>query len=408
MLNWFRAPPSEMEEFNEFALALLDQLSVEINEEKEIASTSSIATQALVDSKVKFENIKTLADTIFPKMAEKMLEFTGISVSPETKIELLDLVELKKLKGKKVFSTKDSGIFVDELFTAIALEQADKIAEIMKKDTAKFLVYSTYAKSYISKISTTYGDYLDSKIFLNKFVLESYPQIIVYKKGQPYESNFDYVNSGYIGALKMTILEEQIHSIQTNLQEINKQAVMEVNAINEELAKIILALDDTTVNKLSEHLQIPPIPEEFPIARRANLFFVLNPDTFIVQVLGPDVMTFTKVTVDPKISEMIPQLLDIYQRWLRPIQIHHAAFTTMEGMAEFAVQNILKDDKDFQNYLVTFANTDITTYQIRKSMGKDFTEVVFAKLGKDTYRVLIEKPPTTKELKNPESYLQKL
>jgi hypothetical protein len=105
---------------------------------------------------------------------------------------------------------------------------------------------------------------------------------------------------------------------------------------------------------------------------------------------------------------MIPQLLDIYQRWLRPIQIHHAAFTTMEGMAEFAVQNILKDDKDFQNYLVTFANTDITTYQIRKSMGKDFTEVVFAKLGKDTYRVLIEKPPTTKELKNPESYLQKL
>jgi hypothetical protein len=243
---------------------------------------------------------------------------------------------------------------------------------------------------------------------LNKFVLESYPQIIVHKKGQPYESNFDYVNSGYIGALKMTILEEQIHSIQTNLQEINKQAVMEVNAINEELAKIILDLDDTTVNKLSEHLQIPPIPEEFPIARRANLFFVLNPDTFIVQVLGPDVMTFTKVTVDPKISEMIPQLLDIYQRWLRPIQIHHAAFTTMEGMAEFAVQNILKDDKDFQNYLVTFANTDITTYQIRKSMGKDFTEVVFAKLGKDTYRVLIEKPPTTKELKNPESYLQKL
>ncbi|HSF27887.1 MAG TPA: hypothetical protein VLA53_02545, partial [Nitrosopumilaceae archaeon] len=307
-----------------------------------------------------------------------------------------------------VFPTKDAIGFVDELFTAIALEKIDKLAELMKKDTARFLVYSTYAKSYISKISTTYGDYLDSKIFLNKFVLESYPQIILHKKGKPYESNFDYVNSGYIGALKMTILEEQIHSIQTNLQEINKQAVREVNAINEELAKIILGLDNTTVNKLSEYLQIPPIPEEFPIARRANLFFVLNPDTFIVQVLGPDVMTFTKVTVDPKISEMIPQLLDIYQRWLKPIQIHHAAFTTMEGMAEFAVQNILKDDKDFQNYLVTFANTDITTYQIRKSMGKDFAEAVFAKLGKDTYRTLIENPPTTRELKNPEVYLQRL
>jgi len=76
-------------------------------------------------------------------------------------------------------------------------------------------------------------------------------------------------------------------------------------------------------------------------------------------------------------------------------------------MAEFAVQNILKDDKDFQNYLVTFANTDITTYQVRKSMGKDFTEAVFAKLGKNTYRTLIENPPTTRELKNPEIYLQR-
>ena len=394
-----------MEEFEEFALALMDQLSVEISEEKEITATSSIAVQAL--SPIKFEDIKVLAYSIFPKMVEKVAEFTGIEVSPETKIEFLDLVDLKKLKGRKVFPTKDAVGFVDDLFTAIALEKIDKLVELMKKNTARFLVYSTYAKSYISKISTTYGDCLDSKIFLNKFVLEGYPQIILHKKGQPYESYFDHVNSGYVGALMMTILEEQIHSIQTNLQEINSQAVREVNAINEELAKIILALDNPTVNKLSEYLQIPPVPEEFPIARRANLFFVLNPDTFIVQVLGPDVMTFTKVTVDPKISEMIPQLLDIYQRWLKPIQIHHAAFTTMEGMAEFAVQNILKDDKDFQNYLVTFANSDITTYQVRKSMGKDFTEAIFAKLGKNTYRTLIGNPPTTRELKNPEIYLQR-
>ncbi len=57
-----------MEEFEEFALALIDQLSVEINEEKEIASTSSIAAQALA-SKVKFEDIKVLVDAIFPKMS---------------------------------------------------------------------------------------------------------------------------------------------------------------------------------------------------------------------------------------------------------------------------------------------------------------------------------------------------
>src|SRR3990172_12970162 len=159
-----------MEEFEEFALALMDQLSVEINEEKEITSTSSIAIQALF-STVKFEDIKVLAYSIFPKMAEKISEFTGIVVSPETKIEFLDLVELKKLKGRKVFPTKDAVGFVDDLFTAIALEKLDKLVELMKKDTARFLVYSTYAKSYISKISTTYGDYLYSKIFLNKFIL---------------------------------------------------------------------------------------------------------------------------------------------------------------------------------------------------------------------------------------------
>ena len=396
-----------MEEFEEFAFALLDQLSVEISEEKEITSASSKATQVLA-SKVKFDDLEVLSEIIFPQMAEKMSQFTGIPVPSGVKLELLDLIELKKLKGEKVFATKESAGFVDELFTAIALENTDKIAELMKKDTVKFLVYSTYAKSYISKISTTYGDYLDSKIFLNKFVLSSYPQIILHKEGEPYDSKFDYVNSGYKGALKMTILEEQIHSIQTNLHQINKQAVVQVNAINEELAKIILSLDNTTITKLSEYLQLPPVPEEFPVARRANLFFMLNPDTFIVNVLGPDVMTFTKVTVDPKISEMLPQLLDIYQRWLNPIQAHHAAFTTMEGMAEFAVQNILKDDMDFQNYLEAFANTDITTYQIRKSMGKDFTEHVFAKLGKNTYRTLIENPPTTRELKNPESYLKRL
>jgi hypothetical protein len=395
-----------MEEFDEFALALIDQLSVEINEEKEITSALTKATQDTA-FKVKFEEIKVLSDAIFPQMAEKVLHFTGIQVPSEVKIELLDLVEFKKLKGRKVFAPKDSVGFVDELFSAIALEKADKIAALMRDNIAKFFVYSTYAKAYISKISTTYGDYLDSKIFLNKFVLSSYPQIILHKGGSPYESKFDHVNAGYIGALKMTILEEQIHSIQINLQEINKKAVSEVNVINEELAKTILALDDTIINKLSEYLKIPLVPEEFPIARRANLFFMLNPDNFIVSVLGPDVMTFTKVTVDPKISEMLPEILEIYQRWLKPIQTHHAAFTTTEGMAEFAVQNILKDDKDFQNYVVNFANADISTYQIRKSIGKDFMDTVFAKYGENTYRILIDNPPTTKELKNPEIYLQR-
>lgn len=394
-----------MTEFEEFAYALLDQLSVELNEEKEITNSKAKSEQTFA-SKIKFEDIESICNRLFSDMSKKITAFTEIPVS-QTRVEFPELVEFKRLKGRKVYPTKESAEFVDELFTAIAHEDVQKIASLAEKQTFRYLVYSTYAKGYISQISTTYGDFYESVIYLNKFILSSYPQIILHKQGEPYESRFDQVNSGYIGALKMTILEEQIHSIQNNLYNINKNAVSEVNAINEELAKIILSLDDTTTKNLYNYLQLPEVPDEYPVAKRANLFFILNPDNFIVQVLGPDVMTFTKVTVDPKILEMIPQLLDIYQRWLKPIQAHHAAFTTMEGMAEFAVKNILKDDQDFKNYLVTFANSDISSYQVRKSMGTDFTEHVFTKLGKNTYKTLIANPPTTRELKNPESYLNR-
>ncbi len=394
-----------MTEFEEFAYALLDQLSVELNEEKEITNSKTKADQAFA-SKIKFEDIEPICNRLFADMSKKITEFTGIPVS-QTRVEFPELVEFKRLKGRKVYPTKESAEFVDQLFTAIANEDVQKISELAEKQTFRYLVYSTYAKGYISQISTTYGDFYESAIYLNKFILSSYPQIILYKQGEPYESRFDQVNSGYMGALKMTILEEQIHSIQNNLYNINKDAVSEVNAINEELAKIILNLDDIAIKNLYNYLQLPEVPDEYPIAKRANLFFVLNPDNFIVQVLGPDVMTFTKVTIDPKISEMIPQLLDIYQRWLKPIQAHHAAFTAMEGMAEFAVKNILREDQDFKNYLVTFANSDISSYQVRKSMGTDFTEYIFAKLGHDTYKTLIANPPTTRELKNPESYLNR-
>ena len=394
-----------MTEFEEFAYALLDQLSVELNEEKEITNSKAKSEQTFA-SKIKFEDIESICNRLFSDMSKKITEFTEIPVS-QTRVEFPELVEFKRLKGRKVYPTKESAEFVDELFTAIAHEDVEKIASLAEKQTFRYLVYSTYAKGYISQISTTYGDFYESTIYLNKFILSSYPQIILHKQGEPYESRFDQVNSGYIGALKMTILEEQIHSIQNNLYNINKSAVSEVNAINEELAKIILSLDDSAIKNLYNYLQLPEVPDEYPVAKRANLFFILNPDNFVVQVLGPDVMTFTKVTVDPKILEMIPQLLDIYQRWLKPIQAHHAAFTTMEGMAEFAVKNILRDDQDFKNYLVTFANSDISSYQVRKSMGTDFTEYIFAKLGKNTYKTLIANPPTTRELKNPESYLNR-
>jgi len=394
-------------EFQEFAEALFGQLSVEINEEKEIAELAVKAKEDIAN-KVQFKKLEEIAEEALPDFKNKVEEFLGIKISDDIQIKFPELEELKKLKGNKVFADKESKEFVTELFEAVAKENLKKIAELMQQDTAKYLVYSTYAIQYISKITTTYGDYLDSVIYLNKFILSRYPQIILHKQGEPYETRFENVNSGYQGAVKMTVLEELIHSAQENLQQVNKNAAMEVNKINEELAKIILALDTETVNKLSEYCQLQTVPDDFPFAKKANLFFFLNPDHFLIEQIGPDVMTYTHVEIDPKIEESIPELLDIYKKWLVPIQQHHAAFTAMEGMAGFAIENILKDDKDFQNYLTTFMGTDFSSYQVRKSMGKDFTKTVYEKLGKNTFKKMIEIPPNTKELKDPQLYLNKL
>jgi hypothetical protein len=394
-------------EFQEFAEALFGQLSVEINEEKEIAELAVKAKDDIA-KKVQFKELEEIANAVLPDFKNKVEDFLGMKIPNNIELKFPELEELKRLKGNKVFADKESKEFVTELFNAVAKENLKKIAELMQQDTAKYLVYSTYAIQYISKITTTYGDYLDSIIYLNKFILSRYPQIILHKQGEPYESRFQNVNSGYQGAVKMTVLEELIHSAQGNLQQVNKNAAMEVNRINEELAKIILSLDNETVNKLSEYCQLQAVPDDFPFAKKANLFFFLNPDHFLIEQIGPDVMTFTHVEIDPKIGESIPELLDIYKRWLVPIQQHHAAFTAMEGMAGFAIENILKDDEDFQNYLTTFMGTDFSSYQVRKSMGKDFTKMVYEEFGKDTFKKMIEIPPNTKELKDPQLYINKL
>ena len=394
-------------EFQEFAEALFGQLSVEINEEKEIAELAIKAKEGLA-GKVQFEELEDISKEIFQIFKDKVEDYLGVKVPDNLQLKFPELEDLKKLKGEKVFADKEAKEYVTELFNAVAKEDSKRIAELMKQDTTKYLVYSTYAIQYISKITTTYGDYLESVIYLNKFILSKYPQIILYKQGEPYESRFENVNSGYRGAVKMTVLEELIHSAQGNLQQVNKDAAMQVNKINEELASIILSLDTDTVNKLSEYCQLQSVPDNFPFAKKANLFFFLNPDHFLIEQIGPDVMTFTHVEIDPKIGELIPQLLDIYKRWLVPIQQHHAAFTAMEGMASFAIENILKDDEDFQNYLTTYMGTDFSSYQIRKSMGRDFTKIVYEKLGKDTFKKMIEIPPNTRELKEPQLYLKKM
>ena len=395
-----------MGETEEFAEALLDQITVELNEEKEISELASKISEDQ-DFPKNFTDMEDFTEQNFPIMSEKIHDFTSLNVDSNIVTEFLDLKEFKLLKGKKVYATNQSRKFVNELFSAVADEDVKKISDLIQSDTKKFLVYSTYAKAYISKISTTYGDYLDSTIFLNKFILSKYPQIILYKQGTPYQVNQEKVDSGYRGALKMTLLEELVHSTQGNLEMENKNAAINVNSINEELAEIILGLENSAASNLYEYLQLQTVPDDFPIAKKANLFFMLNPDNFVVNVLGPDVMTYSKVEIDPKISEIVPELSDIYQRWLSPIQNHHAAFSTMEGIAEFVVQNVLKDDNDFQNYLTTFMGTDFSSYKVRKNMGKDLTEKVFAKFGKNAFKFLIDSPPGTRELKEPELYLKR-
>jgi len=394
-------------EFQEFTEALFGQLSVEIDEEKEIIKLASRAKEDL-KGKVEFNNLESIAADVFSNYKNKVEEFLDVKIPENIELKFPELTDLKRLKGEKVFADKESKEFVTELFNAVAKENKTRIAELMQEDTAKYLVYSTYAIQYISKITTTYGDYLDSIIYLNKFILSRYPEIILHKQGEPYETKFENVNSGYLGAVKMTVVEELIHAAQENLQQVNKNAAIEVNKINEELARIILSLDTEIINKLSEYCQLQAVPDDFPFAKKANLFFFLNPDHFLIEQIGPDVMTFTHVEIDPKIGEAIPQLLDIYKKWLVPIQQHHAAFTAMEGMAAFAIENILKDDEDFQNYLTTFMGTDFSSYQVRKSMGKDFTKIIYEKLGSKTFKKMIEIPPNTKELKDPQLYLKKL
>ena len=396
-----------MSEFQEFAEALFGQLSVEINEEREITNLAIKAKEDMSD-KVQFKELEEIAREMLPEFKEKVENFLDTKIPDNISLRFPELEELKRMKGGKVFADKESKQFVTDLFNAVAKEDLKKIAELMQKNTAKYLVYSTYAIQYISKITTTYGDYLDSVIYLNKFILSRYPQIILHKQGKPYESRFENVNSGYLGAIKMTVLEELIHSTQEGLQEINKNAAMNVNRINEELATIILSLDTEIINKLSEYCQLQTVPDNFPFAKKANLFFFLNPDHFLIEQIGPDVMTFTHVEIDPKIEELIPELLGIYKKWLIPIQQHHAAFTVMEGMAAFTIENILKDDQDFQNYLTTFMGTDFSSYQIRKSMGKDFTKIAYEKLGKDAFKKIMTNPPSTREIKEPQLYLKRL
>ena len=76
-----------------------------------------------------------------------------IKISDNINIKFPGIGRIKKIKRNKVFADEKSMEFVTELFNAVAKENLKKIAELMQQDTAKYLVYSTYAIQYISKIT---------------------------------------------------------------------------------------------------------------------------------------------------------------------------------------------------------------------------------------------------------------
>ena len=395
-----------MSELDEFAEALFGQLEVELGEEAEIRTLAErISSDDEFDAG--FESIEEICDRLMPEMAGSAGEFLGLKMNPDVRVEYPELDELKRIKGQKVFCGQDSQRFVGELFEAVAAEDRGGIVKLLKEDPARYLVYSTYAIQYTSKITTTYGDYMDGTIFINKFVLSRYPGIILHKMGKPYSASYRQVESGYRGAVKMTVLEEAIHSMQDPLYQANRRAAMEVNTINERLARIILDLEEDAVGALAEYLQLQAVPDDFPFAKRANLFFFLNPDHFLTGQVGPDVMTYTHIEIDPKIAGYVPELPQIYREWLSPIQRHHAIFSTMEGMAGYAVKGILDGDPDFESYLRTFMGMDATSYHVRKGMGMDFVGHISGKAGRDAFATMIRMPPTTQELKDPARYLRR-
>jgi uncharacterized protein (DUF2342 family) len=52
--------------------------------------------------------------------------------------------------------------------------------------------------------------------------------------------------------------------------------------------------------------------------------------------------------------------------------------------------------------------TDFSSYQVRKSLGKEFTKIIYQRLGKNTFKQLIETLPNTRELKEPQLYINRI
>ena len=392
-----------MGEFDEFAEALFGQMEVELQEEKEIARLGDMISDD-PGFDVKFEDTETLCSRFLSAYAPEASNLFGIPYDIDTQLKCLNLEEFKRMKAQKVFCNSKSRSFVDHLFATVASNDRNTIVDIIRNDPIRYMVYSMYVIQYISRLTTTYGDYSGSTIFINDFILSRYPKIILYNMGAPYMANADKVASGYRGAAKMTILEEAIHSMQEDLLQVSSQSAIGINNVNERLADIIMNINEDSIRYLSDYLQLQPVPDDFPFARKANLYFFLNPDHFLYEQGGDSLMTRTSVDLDAKINEHIPALSELYEEWLVNAQRHHAITILRDGMAGFAVKNILGSDPDFEWYLKMFVHTDTATYYAQKREGVAFVEYIDQNLGQKGFDVMMSEPPTIQEIRDPVTY----
>ena len=101
-----------MSEFDEFAEALMGQLSVEIDEEKVIVE---LAKKIKEDRSftVEFDDIESVSRGLFPDLVQKINEYMGLEVSEKLSIEYLKLDEFKRLKGKRYSQRMDEYMWIN-------------------------------------------------------------------------------------------------------------------------------------------------------------------------------------------------------------------------------------------------------------------------------------------------------
>ena len=89
-----------MGEFQEFTEALFAQLSVEIDEEKEIIKLASRANED-IGQKVEFKNLEDIATNIFSEYKGKVEEFLGIKIPENIELKFPELNGFENIKREK-------------------------------------------------------------------------------------------------------------------------------------------------------------------------------------------------------------------------------------------------------------------------------------------------------------------